>query len=76
MRIGAPFSETTMRPKPFKVLGSICANNTAAQDKCMVENVRAKGAARVATAAVGDLARLAELDLRLNYRMGGPGAVA
>ena len=49
------------------LLGNICANNTAAQDKCMVENVRAADHVALATAALGDLAQLAALDLNLNY---------
>ena len=48
---------------------STCANNTAAEDKCEVKSVRAKGAVAVATAALADLAHLARLDLELNYRL-------
>ena len=51
------------------LIGNICANNTAAEDKCEVKSVRAKGAVDVATAALADLAHLARLDLELNYRL-------
>ena len=51
------------------LIGNICANNTAAEDKCEVKSVRAKGAVAVATAALADLAHLARLDLELNYRL-------
>lgn len=49
------------------LLGNICANNTQAEDKCMVPTIRAQRSAAVATQALADLAQLASLDLALNY---------
>ena len=60
----------------MSLLGNICANNTVAENKCAVPDSRAEGAVELATAALGDLARLAAMDLRLNYPSLGVSVVA
>ena len=63
------YSAAAYSGERLTLIGNICANNTAAEDKCEVKSVRAKGAVAVATAALADLAHLARLDLELNYRL-------